>query len=487
MKLSMWMVFKALNSYEPIANISNNSPCITGVRLSTQHKTGADQGQYVYICTKNDESGNKTVLLKNGRDTITLQKGSVDEVLNTLMETFEFYTNWHAALQMAANNKDIQQIIDLGCDVLDNPIVLADVEGNVLALSTAYAHKELSSHWKETCESGHLPMAIIGMPQRTMQGEAGIWTSTPQMYLISNSCKLIGAYLTIDGERIADISVWDYGDRMTVSDVALVQMLCDALISALDVKKANIASRSSVDILSDLLRGIDMEEGLMSALSMRCPPPWQLLLIDTPQQQNEIALRHVLLHFNASPYPCIPLLFEKQVVVLVSQSNVTPLLHLVFGQQDWQYYLSMLSLPFDDPRAIRTMYEQMRFAMQTSEQKSGLLEGSSAALKYIFALICEDPRIQFLVHPALKQLKQYDLEKNINLYETLYQYLFHDGSVQAAAQAMHIHKNTFNYRMERIHGMLSIDLNDPLTRSYLRFSYLYEQYTAEHSLTASAK
>lgn len=481
MKLSMWMILKALNSYHPIGNIRDDSLHITGVRTSSQHKTGVDQNQYVYICTKTDKFRNNYVMLKNGRDTITLQQSSVDEVLNTLMETFEFYTNWHAALQMAANNKAIQQIIDLGCDVLDNPIVLADVEGNVLALSTAYAHKELSSHWKETCESGHLPMAIIGMPQRTLQGEAGIWTATPKMYLISNSCKLIGSYITIDGERIADISVWDHGDHMVESDIALVQMLCDALVSALDVKKTSAASRSSVDIMNDLLRGIDMEEGLMSALSMRCPPPWQLLLIDTPQQQNEIALRHVLLHFNASPYPCIPLLFEKQVVVLASQSNVSPLLHLVFRQQDWQYYLSMLSLPFDDPHAIRTMYNQMRFSMQTGDQKSGQFQGSSAVLKYIFALICEDSRIQFLIHPALKQLKQYDLEKNINLYETLYQYLLHDGSVQAAAQAMHIHKNTFNYRMERIHSMLSIDLNDPLTRSYLRFSYLYEQYAAEQA------
>ena len=85
-----------------------------------------------------------------------------------------------------------------------------------------------------------------------------------------------------------------------------------------------------------------------------------------------------------------------------------------------------------------------------------------------------------LLHPALAQLRQYDAAKKSNLYETLYQYLLHEHGIQAAADAMHVHRNTFIYRLERAREIADFDAEDPVSRVYLLLSYMIEEQKNIH-------
>lgn len=78
-------------------------------------------------------------------------------------------------------------------------------------------------------------------------------------------------------------------------------------------------------------------------------------------------------------------------------------------------------------------------------------------------------------HPLLKRLRECDARKNSDLYETLFQYLIHDRSLQHGARAMHVHKNTFAYRLDRIREMGGADLESPMDRLYLMMSYIADR------------
>ncbi|NIY62233.1 PucR family transcriptional regulator [Streptomyces malaysiensis] len=64
----------------------------------------------------------------------------------------------------------------------------------------------------------------------------------------------------------------------------------------------------------------------------------------------------------------------------------------------------------------------------------------------------------------LVALRAYDAGHETELVATLRAWLEHFGNVTAAAREVHVHKNTFRYRLERVEAIADVDLGDPDTR-----------------------
>jgi hypothetical protein len=65
---------------------------------------------------------------------------------------------------------------------------------------------------------------------------------------------------------------------------------------------------------------------------------------------------------------------------------------------------------------------------------------------------------------TLQTLGDYDAEHNTDLVETLSSWLDHFGDISAASESIHVHKNTFRYRLGRLAEIGGIDLADPDVR-----------------------
>ena len=61
---------------------------------------------------------------------------------------------------------------------------------------------------------------------------------------------------------------------------------------------------------------------------------------------------------------------------------------------------------------------------------------------------------------SVGQLAAYDRENNANLLETLEVYLLENRNISAAAQKLYIHRNTMNYRINKIKQLLNTDFDD---------------------------
>ncbi|MCA0173835.1 PucR family transcriptional regulator [Bacillus sp. RAR_GA_16] len=67
---------------------------------------------------------------------------------------------------------------------------------------------------------------------------------------------------------------------------------------------------------------------------------------------------------------------------------------------------------------------------------------------------------QFVQNIYIEKLKHYDRLHHTQLLETLETYLQHDSNVKVAAQVLHVHTNTLNYRLRRIADVANLDLKD---------------------------
>ncbi|HIX58946.1 MAG TPA: helix-turn-helix domain-containing protein, partial [Candidatus Blautia gallistercoris] len=115
---------------------------------------------------------------------------------------------------------------------------------------------------------------------------------------------------------------------------------------------------------------------------------------------------------------------------------------------------------------IRIFSASQRYSLRcySASYSSGILQRAGNPVRY---KVCS--------HPALRLLRQYDEKHGSGLYDTLFQYLFQDRSIQKGAEALHIHRNSFLYRIHRIKELTQIDLEDPSARFYLMLSFLLER------------
>lgn len=485
MKLSMWMIVEKMEKYQPQYSIVDGSACITGVRFLSDNEDTSFQPQYVYLSIGSrvpyPYRTTGSAVLRNGRDRILLQGRDTNEILNDLLAVFDFYNSWEMSLWEASARKSFQQIIDLGDLVLNNPMMVSDMDGNVLAMSSKYAGEDINEYWMESRNLGHVPIAILGAPMRTTDGKLSSWTDTPAVYFLPDGTKTIGTFLCVDQQQIAALGLWEHQKPIVPGDIELVQVLYEVLISTLETQQRSAPLRSISAILEDLLSGVQVAEDLMHNLEQKAKGPWKLLVIDNPFRSDVIYQRNLIQRLQQQDSPCVSLLYENHVVALSTAENTQSILDHLFGEKEKQYYMAGISLPFDDLQLVSTRYLQTLFALRYAGEKPGIYPMDDVGLPYLLRLFQEQNHTQQLIHPALQALKQYDAEKNSELYDTLYQYLLRERSVIRTAQAIHIHKNSLMYRLQRLRSIIDVDLNDPLVRTYLLLSYMMDGISRSES------
>ena len=137
----------------------------------------------------------------------------------------------------------------------------------------------------------------------------------------------------------------------------------------------------------------------------------------------------------------------------------------------------VVSLPFDELRDMPVRYHQCVYATEQLKNQPGIYSCERFCFAYLLSQFIELNGEQNLSHPALAVLKRHDREKNTDYYRTLFVYLLNERSILPCAEQLHIHKNSFLYRIQRIRDMIDVDLDDPAQRGYLMLSYFIEGET----------
>ncbi len=84
--------------------------------------------------------------------------------------------------------------------------------------------------------------------------------------------------------------------------------------------------------------------------------------------------------------------------------------------------------------------------------------------------------IVHLCHPALIALVMYDTKNDSNLTDVLYTYLLNERNAAETSKSLYIHRNTMLYKVKKIKEITGQDLESPLLRERLIFSYHVLEY-----------
>lgn len=477
MNLSMWMIAEKLEKYQPKYDIKDGFPCITGLRFISGEEQIEFEKQFVYLCIDNEDVPSESAALVNGRDIIIVHSNNVNDIINDLLVIFEYYNHWESLLWEASAKKSLQEVLDLANQVLENPMILADMTGKILAMSSVFLKEDINEYWVESRESHYVPAAILGSPLHNQEKMMTVWGEEPDIYFLPDETKTIGVFLTESGEKKAALALWEYQKPIHPGHVALTKILCDVLITMFMEYEREVPLRSSASIIADLLSGVEIDAVLLEKLELRCRSPWKILLIDNPFHSNEVYKNNLIQRMKDTGIPCIPLVYNDYVLSLVSSDQAQILLNRVLGEREQKYYLAVVTLSFTSLQKLKIRYEQGCDILRQKGKNPGIYHGEEFGFGQMVKMAAGINKEQCLTHPALERLKQYDAEKHGELYETLYQYLLHERSILHASEAMHIHRNSFLYRIQRIEKILGMKFDDPQVRSYLLMSFMIEKYS----------
>lgn len=166
-------------------------------------------------------------------------------------------------------------------------------------------------------------------------------------------------------------------------------------------------------------------------------------------------------------YPNSMSVVYNDAVVLFINQDVPVLLTKAFTQpmEDFAARNRMkasISQPFADILRMKYYYEQSKNALELGERMNPnkrLHLAMTLLPQYLFS---NSDRIglEVGIHHHLHQLQDYDLENNTEFISTLRAYLTNNRNATQTAEALHIHRSTFFYRVKKIEEILGISIAD---------------------------
>lgn len=138
-----------------------------------------------------------------------------------------------------------------------------------------------------------------------------------------------------------------------------------------------------------------------------------------------------------------------------------------------------LSNVFSTPLDFKLSYEQTKDCILFAEHMkiSGRVYRYSQTNYYSILNMANDAQtLSLSIHPAIKLLEVYDLENGTQFLQTLRVYVLCNQSIKKSIEALHMHRNTFNYQLKRILELTGIDVEDFENIFYLSCSFRTYEY-----------
>ncbi len=136
--------------------------------------------------------------------------------------------------------------------------------------------------------------------------------------------------------------------------------------------------------------------------------------------------------------------------------------------------VSGLSAVFDDVSRTHAYYRQALLSAKMALRTGGTHRAvfNDYMPRPMIAALLEHEDAETFLHPALPAMYRYDQAHNTAYFQTLYEYLMNMLDKSAAAAMLELHKNTLQYRLNRISELFGLDLNHAQTLMNLLLSFL---------------
>lgn len=171
-------------------------------------------------------------------------------------------------------------------------------------------------------------------------------------------------------------------------------------------------------------------------------------------------------------------IYNGEIIVILSKTGTHVLSDMEKNAikkicQSHGLYLGV-SNPFSDILELKRYYKQALRAVELGLSYTdlpSLFIYEDFAFDHIKSVFLQSESAEAFCHPGLKKLISYDKDHHTDFSDTVYTYLTHGQNLAAAAEALHTHRNTLSYRLQKAFQIMGTNCEHYQDQKYLLLSY----------------
>jgi hypothetical protein len=384
---------------------------------------------------------------------------------------------------MLAGGEKLQRLVDYAYTVFQNPIFVIDAGYRLIAAN--WEAKLEDPKTKRLLESRYLDpqdmkeINFDNIHKKLMSSDKPILIKNPNY-----DCDRIAVSIKAGNKEMGHIVVVESERTFHPSDYQLIAALGD-VVSQYFQKNEFVRNTKGYNyeyLIADLLDGnIVLGKELKDRLSyvdLHFEDLLYAIVTELGLSRKYINPNHVQNMFEQLMPGSRTLLYNGQIMMLVTRKKENAVQQKEL-QALREYCVEMdlfcgMSVSFRGIADLRMYYKQALRALElgmVDKRKPSLYRYDDYALRHIVELLSKQETAAAFVHPAIRDLHEYDRKNSAELCHTLYVHLLCERNTAATSEFMHVHRNTLTYRLKKIEGLIDADLDNWKTRLHIIASY----------------
>jgi hypothetical protein len=476
MNLSIEIIKENLNSFIYKAEIIENAQEIEGIRILNDNQEIYDS-RYLYISSDvqlvQNKQLEKVIILTHKFDKIIILDVSIEQITNYILSIFEKYNSWEKKIQsLVIKHASLQELLEASNDIFENPCFIADMRGNIIAITHQYKVGMVNERWDFCLENMRAPIDGLCVPLiNKCEQLVPDWSDSAEIYYAMDT--LIGRYILIDKEQIGAFCIQENQKPLTESCCSLANIFCDMIAQLITTKK-NEELLTNTDLLIEAIEN-DSSYRLTHIFKRAFGTYDDFFYLGLAKhlERKDIAQQFALQkEIDKIAISSICFNYKESTVLICKYSDMDILKKEILANPFLKFYKVGFSMPFRSIEQLSLRYRQASFAFSKGEnEKYSINFCKEYAFNYLTEQLFQQSKALELLHPALNILEEYDLKKNTKLYETLYQYLINERNLVCTAKKLFIHRNSLLYRIQRISKLTKSDFDSDVERLHMLLSY----------------
>lgn len=379
-------------------------------------------------------------------------------------------------------DKNIEEIITVAARLIDNPIILTNTDYKVLAMNdNGYAIDD--PIWLYAKEYGYCSDKDIS--QFELQGVTKEVLNADKPFLhktgISKNIPRILGKVTVKGEVVAYIGVFQISHAFTKNDYDVVENLC-RIIHNLIKNDSSLINNSKIDqdtLLSDLLnKRISNDFELLDRLKKLNwirKPRMRISAIHSSDTNERIENSKYLMTDIETTIGAKAMISDKNIIVLHEYESIDEYERQIdsLEKEAKQFKLKIgVSDEFNNLLDLSKYNSEARKALEialTLKAKDTVFYFSDL-LPYYLISCCTKSELDDCSNIYYEKLNEYDKKHKTDYCMTLYYYVLFNCSLNNCAIKLNLHRNSLSYRIEKITEISGIDLsNGVLLQNYVLY------------------
>ncbi|MGB9860138.1 MAG: PucR family transcriptional regulator [Moorellaceae bacterium] len=418
----------------------------------------------------------------------------VARVLEEVQDILACYNYWSdKLLETVVMGKGLQEIVNIGHEMIGNPMLILDTSLKVLAYTQddevgdqmwkeIISRKQMPAYEDVFCELVNVLSAVDISPHPLIVQPRSRSLNYPYLFMKIMVDNLVVGYLSIIGSN----------RPLKEADVELATYL--SRIISLEMQKHELVRYNKginyQYFLTDLLEGKISSSQEIEHRSRYLN--WSLkknLYIFTVKahglQATEGALFYIHSHLTDIIHSGKSTIYEGSIVTLIDTDKDGAFNQ--FEREKLAEFLKErnlvagLSQRFHNPARVKEYYRQSLRAIEVGlrvRSSEVFFNYDDYIIYHVMDILARQKDIRSFCHPSLFKLMEYDKEKQAHLTDTLRAYLAHGRNQALTAKVLHVHRATLIYRLQKIESIMNIDLNDNETLFHLQLSFKLLDYAS---------